>query len=1039
MKSGVIRGAMTAAVAMCHCSSYGEDIDLFVGSPLGPTDLPNVLFIIDNTANWTPRFENEKAALVNTFQTLPVNPSDGSARFNIGVMFAAETSSADSNVDGGYVRAALRPMNATNKALYAAMIASLDVNRDKGNGGASSLVMAEAYRYLSGGAAYAGKDKAKADYTGNTGADWSSSATTLESLAAMQAIYALTGNALSAKSATTYDSPIGDGCGRNYIIYITNGASQDNNSTVVTSTTMLADAGGDTTQIALSPSGSQGNPSDEWARFMKASLGVTFYTIDVDRVTTGQGPGWSELMKSIARVSGGEYFDVTSGDAGRAISDAVSKALSEIQAVDSVFTSVSMPVSANAQGNYANQVYIGMFRPDGGAHPLWRGNLKQYQLGRLDGELRLVDADVSDAINSLTGGITECARSFWTPSTADAYWAFDPAGECIPLGLDADLYASSNFPDGSIVEKGAQGYVLRASAPSGRSLMTCSPTSCTSLTTFNTANGDITQAGLGASSAAERDDLINWARGQDIDDENRNGNTSEMRPSAHGDVVHSRPLAMDFGTANSPAVVVFYGGNDGMLRAANGNQSTNIASASAGSELWAFMPPEFYGNIKRLRDNDVKVKFPNVTAPDAQPKPYGMDGPLTVHRDSSETWIYAAMRRGGRALYAFSVANNDPANVTLKWRKGCPENFAAPGVVSDTGCDTGFTGIGQTWSAASVFKASGYGTGGAPLLIMGGGYDTCEDSDPHVCTSATKGNKIYVLDADDGSLLQTLDTDRSVVADIVIVPDATTGLAKYAYTADLGGNVYRVNIGAEAPGNWTITKVASVGCATIAACPANRKFMFAPDILEVNGEYVLLLGSGDREKPLRYYAVATSVSNYFFMLRDRPEDPNWLSDEATACGAALMCLQSLLGITTADDPSPTDLAAKKGWYLGLRSSEQVVTAALTIFGTVTFSTHTPDVPVPGVCTSKLGTARVYNISFANAASTRTLPDRSAELPPATGLPPSPVAGMVQVGEELIAVCFGCGLESAIAPEEPPIPPAVLQNQPKGRVYWYIER
>ena len=68
-----------------------------------------------------------------------------------------------------------------------------------------------------------------------------------------------------------------------------------------------------------------------------------------------------------------------------------------------------------------------------------------------------------------------------------------------------------------------------------------------------------------------------------------------------------------------------------------------------------------------------------------------------------------------------------------------------------------------------------------------------------------------------------------------------------------------------------------------------------------------------------------------------------------------------------------------GWYLSLRSHEQVVTSAITVFGNVTFSTHVPVVPAAGSCTSNLGTARVYNIDFANAgarpgSNNRRIPD-----------------------------------------------------------------
>ena len=216
-------------------------------------------------------------------------------------------------------------------------------------------------------------------------------------------------------------------------------------------------------------------------------------------------------------------------------------------------------------------------------------------------------------------------------------------------------------------------------------------------------------------------------------------------------------VAIDFGTAEAPKVVVFYGGNDGVFRAINGNQSAAIGTAAAGNELWGFVPPEFYPHIKRIRDNTTQISFPNVTSAGAAPKPYGIDGPITAYRDTATTTVYATMRRGGRGLYAFDVTNSDPSDVTLKWRKGCLDNFPATGTVSESNCDTGLNGIGQTWSAAKAIKVFGYNNGTSPVIVMGGGYDTCEDRDPHACTSATKGNKVYVLDANTGAVLKALE------------------------------------------------------------------------------------------------------------------------------------------------------------------------------------------------------------------------------------------------------------------------------------------
>ena len=153
------------------------------------------------------------------------------------------------------------------------------------------------------------------------------------------------------------------------------------------------------------------------------------------------------------------------------------------------------------------------------------------------------------------------------------------------------------------------------------------------------------------------------------------------------------------------------------------------------------------------------------------------------------------------------------------------------------------------------------------------------------------------------------------------------------------------------PASWTITKIAALGCNNTATCTANRKFMFAPDVVVEpapnSGTHILLVGSGDREKPLRDYTSAYGVSNYFFMLKDVPSDSTWLSTNMGTCPSVnVMCLDSLYGITSSADPAASDLANKKGWYLGLNAHEQVVTSSITVFGSTTFSSHTPTVPDP---------------------------------------------------------------------------------------------
>jgi type IV pilus assembly protein PilY1 len=218
----------------------------------------------------------------------------------------------------------------------------------------------------------------------------------------------------------------------------------------------------------------------------------------------------------------------------------------------------------------------------------------------------------------------------------------------------------------------------------------------------------------------------------------------------------------------------------------------------------------------------------------------------------------------------------------------------------------------------------------------------------------------------------------------------------------------------------------------------NRKFLSAPDVVEQNGVYHLLIGSGDREKPLQAFAVAYEVENKFFMVKDNPSDPDWLTDESTNCGSSVVCLDSLVPIASGGaDPDPIDLAAMKGWALDLRDHEQAVTSAITVFGTTTFSTHTPTLANAATCASNLGIARVYNVRFSNAAPANGETNRDEPVA-GGGLPSPPVAGMVELDDgRIVPFIIGASGESPLE-SSLPSPPAA-GTQPKSLTYWFIEQ
>lgn len=1047
----ILNGLLATSLLMLNLSVSAEDIDLFVGaSPAG--DLPNVMIVLDNGANFSASTSSgstctiggatntlsgtvggiEQCALYSVISNLSVPVVAGVEKptLNIGMMVynaanirdIANINCGGAGAKGSCLVQPLVPLNTTNQTAFLAWVKSWNTSGGAGNGyikatsgiGGNGSAMQETWAYFAG----------KTGLSGRSYAD-------IKPAAGCQKNYIVfVGNSYNASGKP------GDASGPQSTLAGTNTTALMNASPAATTsqkaiiTSTLSTSCGSYT-FPSSAHENKGLYADEWARYM-AGQNVTTYTIGV--LGASCQAEYAALLTSMAAYGNGIYYPTTSFEELKTAFEGI---VSQIQSVNSVFASVSLPVSVNTQGTYLNQVFVGMFRPVANASPRWAGNLKQYKIGYNNGVLKLLDAADASAISAGDSGfISECARSFWTPTLADSYWSLLSTENCIGNA------AASNTPDGNIVEKGAQGYKLRAIIPADRTLKTCSPVfaSCTDLTDFNTANSAITQTSLDSTSTTNRNDLINWARGLNNKGDETFVAATAMRPSSHGDVVHSRPVAINFGTEAAPNVVVFYGGNDGVLRAVNGNRSASIGTVEAGSELWAFMAPEFYGNIKRLHNNDVTISFVDSTADGALPKPYGIDGPITAYKDASNAWIYATMRRGGRAMYSFGIAS--AASIpTLKWKKGCPN------LGNDTDCTndaTGdFRGIGQTWSSPKILKSS-YDSGASPLLIMGGGYDSCEDNDNgtanHNCTASSKGNKIYVMDANTGDLLKTLNTDRGVVGDVTVVNDSTTGLAKYAYAADLGGNVYRVDIGSSAPAGWTITKIASLGCDTVASCAANRKFMFAPDVVEEGGITYVLVGSGDREKPLAAYVASRGVANHFFLIKDKPADATWLSSESTNCSSnEVICKNSLAAITSSATPTQTSLDATKGWYLAMNSAEQVVTSSVTIFGTVTFSTHEPTPPVDGACTS-LGTARVYNIKYLNAASANGTDSRFQRIK-GDGLPPSPVAGLVTLDNgETVPFVIGANPNSPLeAAPPPPLTPGSPGSQPKSRVYWYIQQ
>lgn len=980
-------------------AQYSSDIDIY-GSTPASSDVPNVLFVLDNSANWnannnqaacfykengvltadgpatnSKKFSIEQCALYNVIDALPTAPTTGAALFNIGFMV----------FNGSTVGAGARPLKAFTPLTAAGKTALKNVIKNftdaQINSGTSfALAMHEAYLYYAGAAPYAGKRSGTPAYDSNA--------------------FAANGN---------YASPSASSCGRNYVIIIANGPPQGDYTSDSDVKSLLTGLGGNTTPITYTPgtvdSKDADNWTDEYARFLlgrdvssqAGSQNIVTYAIAVTGANSDKAT-YPNIYRGIAKAGGGDFYEANNVDN---LTMALTNIFNQLQAVNSVFSSASLPVSVNARGTYLNQIFMGMFRPDGQAKPRWRGNLKQYKFGYdpTTDSLFLSDANNNPAISGATGFLSPSAVSYWTSSTTSPtnFWINQQLGTPV---------SPSDSPDGEVVEKGGVAQRIRGvyeTAQTARNMLTC--LSCTSTATSLTPFNSTTITSLSA-------DLVNWVRGTDNisggDTEDRGpGAPVTVRSSVHGDVLHSRPAVVNYG--GTTGVVVFYGSNDGTLRAINGNQT----GTAAGNELWSFIPEEHFGKLNRLRGNtpEVRLSTTPVTTPTTATTPlsrdYFVDGPIGIYQKvlangtNDRVILYVAMRRGGRVLYALDVTN--PSAPSFLWKK----------------TEADISVLGQTWSEPKVARIKGNTN---PVLIMGAGYDSAaEDVTPQGTT--TMGNAVLVLDAFTGSVLKTFSTDRSVPSDVSLIDADFDGYVDRAYAVDMGGNVYRIDL-EKTTGATTSSAVTDWGkykLATLAGS-GTRKFFYPPDVVLTPTFAALMVGSGDREKPL-----ATTSTDAFITLKDLQ------TAKGTPSTFTAITASDLGAVGTTENQAA-------GCYIPMSTSgEKIVNAPVSIGGVTYFSTNKPSTPAANSCSANLGIAKVYSAPFFCRAAT-------SQILTGGGLPPSPVTGVVSVSytspltgqtvSKQVPFIIGAPNSKGSGIEGSKVTPIITPV--RKRRYWYLE-
>lgn len=762
-----------------------------------------------------------------------------------------------------------------------------------------------------------------------------------------------------------YVSPFTHECQSNHIVLLTDGAPTSDSAAVSKVENIIGTSCEDK---------DGGTCGEEIAQYM---IENDQHSFDGDQFITTHTIGFNfttQWLRDVASAGGGGFY---TADSANQLSAALENIINSVQDDATTFVAPGATVDHFSKISHRNDIYLALFQPK--STPRWVGNLKRYDFSGSPAELYDVDGD--PAVDSETGYFKDGSRSFWSASDDNnTVGAGGAAGRLVAGSRNIYTYA-------------------------GTSKLLTNETNV-----FDADNEAITTDDLGLASNDEdgREDLLNWARGYDVLDENSNSQTTDSRYYI-GDPLHSKPAIVTYGgTSENPESVIYFGTNEGFLHGID---------TTTGDEVFSFIPTELLPNLK--------PQFDNIPGAD---KIYGLDGAVSVWKKDSNrngsvdgndhVFLYSGMRRGGSSYYALDVTNKNAPE--FKWQiTGGP-----------SGTD-GFTELGETWSQPVVTDIK-YGNTIKKVLIFGGGYDNSQD-DKLTRTEDSIGRALYIVDADEGDLLWSggagdgdeTRTFDDMVYSIPATPKAIDidgdGSAEQIYVGDMGGRIWRFDIN-EFSSTLELDGGIIADFGTDGVLSDARRFYHTPDISlsRVNSEFILniAIGSGYQAHPLN-----TTIEDKFYLIRYPYEyagEGKYGIFEGSFSGAVNADGESYEPITEDDLFNATDniigegtpeqkeaaqqeLAGAHGWLIEMeRSGEKILGSSVTFDNKVLFASYLPGTASSG-CSPHIGSGVFWAVNLWDATpvedfdddeSMLSKPDRNKMIPGA-GLPPPPQTLILQ--------------------------------------------
>ena len=605
-------------------------------------------------------------------------------------------------------------------------------------------------------------------------------------------------------------------------------------------------------------------------------------------------------LGSEAYGGGGFYYTTDADSLAASVSSFTAKLTQIIETAPS--GTITIPNDPLSSTNLQPFAYLPMLEPKvAGSQYVWPGNLKKYNVyqGTLYGKSTFPFSEssrlyVDDDGDDFPDDLSTSTQDLW--STTDYK---NDKGESANNSIYAGgAYARLKAPTAGTNASTTRNVYVESGTGSNAKLVNIKVTNGTVIG-FDQLDSDYGVAeklyllsflGYSVSTdAAATITALNTAAKQTtaFNDIVKNPPTQEVK--VLGGVVHSKPKQVSYGAdfttdgeisndEKDRDDYIMFGSMDGAL---------HLVSSEKGEETFAFIPKTIIKQqLKALKADSEGAVGRTV---------FGVDAPWTsssvLEYDFSGTpkkvkatsvKAYGGLRMGGKGVYGLDLTTKDKPTFLF----------------SKNTTDAGFSRLGQVWSEPTVAKIrmkKGTKYESKDVIIVAGGYDTCYENpsfklqtsgDNTSCDKKTQaeGNAVYILDANDGSIISSISgsdsgtnhtkvtsMNHSVVGGITALDRDDDGNIDHLYYADLGGSVYRADLNSGATNASLVKRVVRVLDASSGQTLPYR-FYERPIVSFYTSPYQeifasVTVASGDRSTPLSMLRD-TDNPNYLFNIFD---------------------------------------------------------------------------------------------------------------------------------------------------------------------------